>query len=516
MFMRNARAILALMMVLGCAACTTRGGSVEPASVRGESLRIGMIADTQVTTAEATSGYLFRTIRADALQNVAVRTTAQEKLSVEHLGYMLTDLARRAPDVILYLGDGANSGCQDEIDAFFGALEAARERTGVPVFFSVGNHDYLATGNQASPDQRRLACGGKPYLDKAKLVAKTAEFNRASWERHARKAGVMTSYVDSLAAVTSRNGRGCNAAEATQHVDGCFYAAVLGFRKGARAGHLVLVDTSDYRDLKVNPSIRGGYSWMEGRGLRGGVSYMSGGQNAWILEALDRSGNDDRFFASHYPTRDLNWGKFRSGRLGDLLFPAGRNVWLSAHTHEKDPAAPARRDIYYKVPGSKEPRSALFDEINIGSTTDYRSHGAIVEVVDGRASKFPVPALGDEQRATCKSWLEGLSLDAGYGYPMAGKNDIAMRLGLTADYRKPGYNDKVARANLDHLLRTAENEAQHEQWIRCLMDTAAEAESKARKWDWWTLIRPSPPVPAAKDGRGSGAAPRPSEDAGSG
>ena len=481
MFKRNARAILALTMVYGCVSCTTDGLPVERASANGESLRIGVIADTQVTTAEKTSGYLFRTMRADALQNVAVRTTAQEKLSVEHMGYMLTDLASHAPDVILYLGDGANSGCLDEIDAFFGKLESVREHATVPIFFSVGNHDYLATGNQASPDQRKLACGGKPYVDKAKLVAKTAEFNRGSWERYARKAGVMTSYTDSLAAVTGRSGRGCNAAEASQHVDGCFYAAVLGFSKGGHTGHLVLVDTSDYRDLKFNPAIPGGRpTWLEGRGLRGGVSYQSGGQNAWILDALG-AGNGDRFFASHYPTKDLNWANFASGRLGDLMSPAGLNVWLSAHTHEKNPGAPARRNLYYKVPGSKEPRSAPYDEINVGSTTDYRSHSVIVEVAEGRAGKSPVLALAEEQRAACKAWLKGLSLNAGYGYPVAGVDDVAVRLGLTVAYRKPGYDDKAARANLDRLLDAAG--ASREQRVRCLMDTAAKAESKARVWD---------------------------------
>ena len=66
---------------------------------------------------------------------------------------------------------------------------------------------------------------------------------------------------------------------------------------------------------------------------------------------------------------------------------------------------------------------------------------------------------------------------------MAGDASVPARLGLTVAYRKPGYDDRKARANLDRLLATADGPAQREQWVRCLMDTAAKAESRARFWD---------------------------------
>ena len=47
------------------------------------------------------------------------------------------------------------------------------------------------------------------------------------------------------------------------------------------------------------------------------------------------------------------------------------------------------------------------------------------------------------------------------------------------DYRKPGYDTDIARDNLERLLATAGSTAQREQWVRCLMDTAADAERKA-------------------------------------
>lgn len=483
MFKQGTRAGLALAVALAGASCAVREEAALPSAAAGESLRIGLIADTQITTPEATSGYLFRTMRADALQNVAVRTTAQEALAVEHMQYMLDDLVARKPDLVVYLGDGANSGCLDEVDAFFGALQAVRERSAVPVFFAVGNHDYLATGNQASADQRALACGGKPHVDKATLVARTAAFNRQSWVQYASKAGVLGAYRDSLPAVTAVEGRGCAAPEAAQHADGCFYAAVLEFAKGGRRGAVILVDTSDYRDLGFNPALPGGPTWTEFRGLRGGVSYKPGGQNAWILAALGTPSTGDRFFASHYPTKDLKWGNLPSGRLGDLMSPAGLNVWLSAHTHEEDPHAPPRRGLYYSGWAGTGEQSPRFDEVNVGSTTDYHAHGAIVEVLDGQARKFAVAATGEPERKACKTWLDGLRLDDSYALPMAGDASVPARLGLTVAYRKPGYDDRKARANLDRLLATADGPAQREQWVRCLMDTAAKAESRARFWD---------------------------------
>lgn len=478
MFKQITKGGLALAVAMASTSCAWHAGSTLSPVAGGESLRIGLLADTQVTTKEATSGYLFRTMHADAVENVAVRTTAQEALAVEHMRYLLRDVVASQPDVVLYLGDGANSGCLDELDAFFGALGDERARSAVPVFFVVGNHDYLATGNQASPDQRTLACGGKSHVDKATLVARAAAFNRES-AAMAQAAGVVTGYTDSLPAVTAEAGKGCRSSEAAQHTSGCFYAAVLALDKHGRTGDLVLVDTSDYRDLGFNPAVPGGPTWMEFRGLRGGVSYKAGGQNAWILGALGSTAKDTRFFASHYPTADLNWKNLPSGRLGDLLATHGSNVWLSAHTHEKDPQAPARRGLYYTGFGGTGGRSPLFDEINVGSTTDYQAHGAIIEVVEGQARKFPLPAMATEGRAACRTWLAGLPLDAGYGSPLPGTQPIPVRLGLTVDYRKPGYDTDVARDNLERLLDTASSTGQREQWVRCLMDTAADAERKA-------------------------------------
>lgn len=465
-------AFLALFGTTGCATLAKQ----STASGATEGVRLGLIADTQVTTHERTSGYLFRTMRADAVANVAVRTAAQENLSVEHLGLLLHDVAANGPDAILYLGDGANSGCDDELGKFFGKLEEVRAKTTVPVFFVVGNHDYLATGNQAHPHQRSLACGGKGYATKADLVERVAKFNRESWTGFAQEAGVFDNYVDSLADVTAVAGKACRAEEHRQHVEGCFYAAVLKFEKNGAAGELILVDTSDYEGLRFNPAMPGS-PIAEVRGLRGGVSHLPGGQNDWIVAQVEADGHDIRYLASHYPTRDLNWGNMPSGRLGDLLAKDATNVWLSAHTHENNPAEAVVCGLAYSRMFQWWARSPSHDEVNVGSTTDHQAHGAIVDVVGGKVTKTPVIALDDAQRKSCRDWLGALELGDEYGEPIPGGSGTHVRLGLTLDYRKGNYASDVVRANIKQLLKDV-GDADRERTVRCLMSVAAEAEAR--------------------------------------
>lgn len=443
-----------------------------------DALRIGLIADTQLTTRERTSHYLFRTVRADALANVAVRTAAQEHLAKRHLGFLLDDLLAERPDVVLYLGDGANSGCADELDPFFDVLKASRTRSAIPIFYVIGNHDYLATGNQTDRELRALACGGLPYDTKEKLVRRAAEFNRASWESFAKGKGLFTSYHDSLDAVTAA-GAGCREVEEDQDIEACFYSAVLGYERGGVRGTFVLLDTSDYRDLHRLPKLSGLGPLMDLRGTRGGISYLPGGQNAWIERHLRADGKIARLFlASHYPSEDLKWLWFRSGRYGDLLLGEKSNLWLSGHTHESDPASGVIFDRWYEYEdeNGKEQRSKSYDEANVGSTTDHRAHAAIVTVVDGIAEKSPVFALSDADARVCRAWIADLHLTDDYGYPLPKQKDARTRLGLTKAYRKTRYRDSAAKRNIDRLLAGAG--ADEETRVRCLMFLAGEAESR--------------------------------------
>lgn len=428
-------------------------------------LKIGLIADTQATTPEQTGYYLFRTLKADAVAKVAVRTAAQEHLALLHLELLLYDLMLTKPDVVLYLGDGANSGCKDELDNFFEVLKKTRAYWNIPIFFVIGNHDYLATGNQTGRKQRELACGsgGRGYDTKQEIVLRTAEFNRASWQSFAKEKGLFTSYDDSLDAMKADES-GCNVVEEDQDSHGCFYSAVFSYVRGDHSGTFVLLDTSDYRDLKRLPERRWFGPVANLRGLHGGVSYQAGGQNKWIdthLPSDIRSGQ--LFVASHYPSTALS---DYSDRLGDLLVGT-RNIWLSGHTHESNPATGIRSRSFV---------NGHYKEINVGSTTDHRAHAAIVKVVNDVAEKQPVRAMSDSDESVCRIWISGLRLTDEYHAPLTEKDDARIRLGLTRDYKHSRYKGSTAKLNINRLLQRAG--ADRETRIRCLMFLAAEAEKR--------------------------------------
>ena len=475
-------ALLAAGGITGCAVLGTTDS--EEAGQTPPLLRIGLLADTQLTSPKATSAYLFRRKFADLVSNVAVRTTVQEMFAGEHLGYLGADVAAQQPDLLLYLGDGANSGCDDELDPFFNRLGEIRRKAGRPVFFVVGNHDYLATGNQAAPSQRALACAQGGYATKAEIVTRAARFNRASWQLAAKDRRFVR-YADSLEHVNAKAGKGCRSEEELQHERGCYYAGVIELNAEGKKLQLVLADTSDYSSVIVQPGLPR-LDVAKFAGLRGGMGFGEGSQNQWIASALgNRKDVPTRVFASHYPTADLSWNVagFRlSGRPGDLMLATGYNLWLSGHTHEPKPA---RLLPPGKFVGGGLPQPMHYDEINVGSTTDYRMHGAIVEVGSGMARKKPVLAMDEAAVADCKARIAAIELPetAARPYP-GGWGDTALRLGLSKHYRRDGYDEGIARRNLTDFLAEPARAADRERWVRCLMHAGARAE---HGWDWWMI-----------------------------
>ncbi|WP_119719201.1 metallophosphoesterase family protein [Cognatilysobacter tabacisoli] len=470
-------AALAAVLGVGCAP----QGAITKADAGPPLMRIGLLADTQLTSPKATSNYLFRSQIADLAVNVAVRTSAQEVLAGEHLGCLAEDLLATQPDVLLYLGDGANSGCDDEIEPFFAQLERIRTQAGKPVFFVVGNHDYLATGNQAAASMRTKACAGGGYVTKAELIARTAAFNRASWQRFASRDARFVRYADSLDHVNATDGAGCKAGEALQQEQACYYAAVIEWNAGGHPTQLVLADTSDYTDVVRQPRIDG-VDIAEFAGARGSMGWEAGGQNAWIEKALGPSPARTRVIASHYPTADLSWTRYYSGRPGDLMLSDGHNLWLSGHTHDPDPDS-------YVMPGSFEDtgpgEEVMYDEINVGSTTDHRAHAALVALHPGRATKQPVLAMDAEAASACEARIDGVQLGSGYASPYHRNGSTRHRLGLTKHYRRTGYDAAIARKNIETFLAEPGQAADREQWVRCLMHAGAKAE--ASKWPGWML-----------------------------
>jgi len=178
-----ALAILSVSFAAGCA-------GERPA--RALPIRIGLLADSQITSALSTPDCPYRSKSLDKQMECAIRPPA-----LEHLAAAMLDIALdRFPadiDVILYLGDGANSGGENEVETLFKILGEHREKSQIPIFMVIGNHDYLGVGNTWDPLSRFLLLNrlqpdkvpplAGPYnrsLTKYELLCRISEFNRAS------------------------------------------------------------------------------------------------------------------------------------------------------------------------------------------------------------------------------------------------------------------------------------------------------------------------------------------------
>ncbi|MCI5223177.1 MAG: hypothetical protein D3924_11000, partial [Candidatus Electrothrix sp. AR4] len=337
-----------ISLVLLCSCSNLELTRVEQIDMEENKIKIGLkiaaIADTQLTTDKLKKEYFFRSRPADLLLNVAIRTTAQEFLALENLKYFLEDIKVLNPDIIVYLGDGMSSGCTDEVEDFFAQLEKSRTSLGKPIFFVIGNHDYLAAGNQSKIEDRLKACGqGNGIYTKADLIAKVDRFNSVSFANF-NKDNIFINFKDNIgtdAAVRpweTKIEQACNREDPeNQHNDSdfrCFYAGIIEYQKNGVKGQIILTDSSDYRDIQIQPEIEltGFY------GVRGSMSWEDGGQLNWINENLSEC-NDVRIIASHYNIDSLGYSpEYTFDHSGDLLLQEEeKNLWLSAHTHQENP-----------------------------------------------------------------------------------------------------------------------------------------------------------------------------------
>lgn len=443
--------------------CATRSPIPIPELKESIDLKIGIAADTQITTPDRTSGYLFRNMAVDSLINVAVRTSAQEYLASEHLNYMLKSLANESPDLILYLGDAANSGCKDEIRAFLEVMISFRAESQIPVFLVVGNHDYLATGNQADSDAREQACAGKNYYTKDDLVRLFSKYNSDSAIIENKNGHYQIgSFVDVFNDPASEMSKMCvNLHEHMQHTRSCFYSGIVWLEaEGKPSIPLLLTDTSDYADVKLLPKVSEYLSFF---GLRGSISWNSG-QTKWFERHLEEGGKF-RVIASHYPVTDLGWWWKYMGRPGDLMSADGTNLWLSAHSHTSTLNEEGQAINY----GTPEEGFKIAHHFNVGSTTDYKPHVALANIKPGKIKLNTLFSLKGDDLRECKSNL--------YLHYDASARETERQLGLTKAYRTLGYDTQASRKRIDELLDAKGSDAR-EYWVRCLINIAAENEDK--------------------------------------
>jgi len=390
--------VLACLILAGCAAEKQRGYVHFP-------IKIGLLADSQLTSHNGFSNFSQRSKFADRMVNVAIRPPALECcLSEEMLNIALRRLTQDTKgekdgvDVILYLGDAANSGGTDEIETFFSILTEHREATGIPIFVLIGNHDYLGCGNIVTPGTRyallnRDGRPDNPALSKYQVLKRISQFNHAS---NALPTNTKFKYIDNYDAV-ERN-------KELDHREGLYLGGLLSYsEEGKSSVEIFLLDTSDYKDAPD-------WSRMAKWGFYGVIGSFSFkdepgelSQASYFRNVAGSSSPDFRFLASHYPKDHLDritfanpgdvpfdvtnfaWevteGAFSyplfaetlNQNLEDLLSEKKRNYWLSGHTHVPATPPPSKvvvgglmRDKYYRG-------------VNVGSTSDYRAHVVIVE-----------------------------------------------------------------------------------------------------------------------------------------
>jgi hypothetical protein len=395
-------------------------GCTGPRPAQPLAIRIGLLADSQITSPDSTPGCPYRNRSLDEQIECTIRPPALEHLTAEMLGIAL----HRFPsdiDVILYLGDGANSGGENEIQTLFSVLEDYRKERRIPIFMVIGNHDYLGVGNTSDPLARflllnRLQPEQVPplpattnrSLTKYEVLERISEFNQTSSDLPTNTLFRYTDNRDTLD-------------PALDHGSGLYLAGRLVCPKdGAKTVEIFLADTSDYANTSFKPELSIWEPFIprwDFYGMQGSVSSRDREdtpgekrpcQIAYLQDSSAGPPPDFRFIASHYPPDNLDrkrgdiptswhfellnmlhgaWEMIESPLLGhpytnqrlDRWRIAGKaDYWLSAHTHRQTMMRPGQGDAH--VGGlAGLLTGATFHNVNIGSTTDYRAHIAVVE-----------------------------------------------------------------------------------------------------------------------------------------
>ncbi len=515
-------------------------------------LRIGLLADSQITSPDSTPDCPYRSRSLDKQIGCAIRPPALEHLAPE----MLRIALRKFPsniDVILYLGDGANSGGENEIETLFKVLDDHRRETHIPIFMVIGNHDYLGVGNTSDPLARflllnRLRPEQTPplpatynrSLTKYEVLRRISEFNRASGDL---LGSISFAYTDS-----------CDALDPNlDHGSGLYLAGRLVFpRDGAKTAEIFLADTSDYADTSFRPEVA---IWdpfiprWDFYGMQGSVSTRNREstpgnktpcQIAYLQDSAAEPPPEFRFVASHYPPDNLDrkrgdiptswrfeflsmlhgiWETVESVFFGNpytnqelhhWCVDSNANYWLSAHTHRETMLRPGQGDAHVGgIVGLMT--GASFHNINVGSTTDYRAHIAVVEPFSrdeaGRGHRIKKVDRYVQFREIplfeCKEALERQLLERvlseikAYGrenmnipHCIGYENDVQFGmslLGLSKDYQDrdwtAGDTDECCR-RLDHFIDTLLSTypgQERADVVRCLAFITSAVEAGACK-----------------------------------
>lgn len=392
--MKNQTKIIAIIFISLNAitlinSCGASNSQCKPNS-QPKHLKIIFMGDSQLQTRKAT-GIIppLRTQNVDKIINVAIRPPALELADRTFLNNAISKTLESDADIAIFLGDGLANGCADEAHDFFTELEKLQDTK--PVFFVIGNHDYLANGITSNNAIRASSCGSNnTYLTKLDIIKMTHEFNVKTVTKHRGKIkNYKTNYEKDTETFCKKG---------LMHEQlGCYYAAVIS----TETANIILTDTSDYYNLEylspqntmkilknlltyINEAVNNSKektispqalalkytginlikiiekfvtkepvdrmllkaildenkasldSMEDFAAVRGYISYGDKiSQIEWLKNNIEKD-KKISIFASHYPTEDLTPKSSKVSRIGEIMNRETENIWVSAHRHAEE------------------------------------------------------------------------------------------------------------------------------------------------------------------------------------
>lgn len=486
-------------------------------------LKIGLLSDSHLQTDKSLGHVaMMKGKLSDSVVDVSIRPAALDHYAEYLLRYHLGELtARHKVEMILYLGDGANNGCADEIKKVLSILGSYREEYKTPVFYIIGNHDYLGAGNTNLYSDRKKLCDDKVRninnneynkpLTKFEVMRALSEFNAAN-----SKYSTALQYADNfdpeghktacivnkppvqtelnIFGVESRDG-----GYETQHVKkGCYLSGrVIIKDKGIE---ILLADSSDYSGNgdKLNVLHKeyfGAYGWVS-TGDAAQTAADDKSQIGWFAKTKDDNNKPKiRIIATHYDKASGGIGgrDLINNNFCRLMDGGAKTYWLSAHTHTFLPMAETKR-----VKCNDGKSTYKVSSLNIGSATDYPSH-AVVLALDGEKAAVSTTSMPD---AICRAVFDRIDHQPESDSPRFEELNVESQhgeaiFGMTRDYRKLLWSqDDTVNAYInqdrlvDYLLKDDELRAavekvnggmQPDGIIKACM--ANQASKKEKKWE---------------------------------
>ena len=417
------RNLLAAVLLLLITACATNdvplrnlSGTVQKESTRpdAQGLLIGIVADSQLQTrGNYNNVFAYRGRFEDAMVAVSIRPPALDWAARSLLRTHLEQLQSRGARVVFYLGDGANNGCFDEFAAGFDTsgerarpneegvlaiLDEFRRSARIPVYYVLGNHDFLGAGSTSRSRRRTRFCEeqrpgrtNRP-LNKFEVIQLTDAFNQrnshfAGWSYH-------SSFENG-----DRTGGACGSIPDFQPRQwGCYLAATVDYRAAGGDIQFLLLDTNDWASVT-----RSAIGSIDQEGLRGAMSFGSRppsdtpSQTSWF-ERHARSFVAMRVALTHYDVPGLRknvpfLGRIsrRSQRFMDIFSRPGQPrrpnqqaaYVISAHTH-RAVLDQSNRPFIIRCDdvgdGCGPAQRLSVSELNVGSTTDYSNYATLVRL----------------------------------------------------------------------------------------------------------------------------------------